>query len=154
MMNRRSQTLGGYCVTSNEEARIGLLLEHALQWSNEFTVFDKYSSDKTKQIAERHGAKVIDIPKTEQGHEKHGELIRECKSDWIMLCTPSSIPTKPLIDKRRRIIDDESSSDIDGILLPRKTWSFGQHNPDGPWGGLLYPMRRQEDKLFFIKYNS
>lgn len=141
--------LGSYCITYNEEARIGAYLSHALAWSDEVTIFDKGSTDNTVSIAKSRGARVVPITFSPPGHEQHNLLVKACHADWVFLCTPSSIPTKQLIEKVRRFINKSESIEFDAIEVARRTYSFGQDIQGGPWGVCYIPciMRRCSDAL-------
>ncbi|MGZ4956443.1 MAG: glycosyltransferase, partial [Methylobacter sp.] len=48
----------------NEEARIESCLKN-FSWAEELIVFDKHSTDRTREIAEKYATKVITVPFTQ-----------------------------------------------------------------------------------------
>ena len=139
------QRIACFMVTYNEAERLGAFLTHATKWANEIIICDKGSSDQTKAIAEAAGAKVYTIPYTEQGKESTRELIKNFGSQWNLVCTPSDIPTRKLIEEINQIIRSERSSELDAILIPRKTYSFGEDIESGPWGICYIPNAINKD---------
>lgn len=124
------------CILSyNEEHRISSALGHALEWADDVVVVDKGSTDRTREIAGKLGARVEVIAFSQQGHESNEEVFRFAKYDWVFSFTPGEIPTRKLIREARRLLDRGSDS-IDGVFLPMYYFSFGHHDITGrsPWG--------------------
>lgn len=128
-----------FMVTFNEAERIGFFLSHATKWADEVIICDKGSTDDTQAIAEKAGAIVHKIPYSEQGRESVRQLIKKYGGEWNLVCTPSDVPTKPLIDQLKTIISEDDSAELDAVLLPRKTYSFGENFKSSPWGVCYIP---------------
>ena len=58
-MKEKMVKISAYIVTLNEEKRIGKTLEAVKQVADEVFVIDSGSTDKTKEIAESHGATFL-----------------------------------------------------------------------------------------------
>jgi glycosyltransferase involved in cell wall biosynthesis len=124
----------------NEENRIFYVLASAITWANEVIVFNKSSTDRTKEICLQFGekVKVIDVPFSPAGH---GGTIANSKvpaNDWIYYTTASEIPTKKLIEQIKQILHD-SRGGLDLIYVPRKYFSLGIHDKRSPWSISYFP---------------
>ena len=89
-----NQKISVFILAYNSEANIGPALESA-QWADEIVVIDSHSTDRTGAIAEKHGARVVQID-----FEGFGKLriagIEHTTHDWIFSldtderCTPEA----------------------------------------------------------------
>ena len=70
-----------YIITFNEKEKISDCIKSVL-WADEIIVADSNSTDGTIEIANRLGAKVINIPFEGFGKLRN-EAISHCKSEWI-----------------------------------------------------------------------
>jgi hypothetical protein len=116
-------------LTYNEEARIQIALSHAFRWADEVVVVDKGSTDNTREIAEKAGARVAVINFSRQGHEDLSQIASFAENDWVWGFTPGEVPTKKVIDAGKAAISD----DVDLIVIPHKYFSFGLHHELSPW---------------------
>ena len=91
-------------LTYNEESRIHIALTHALAWADEVIVLDKHSTDSTREIALRMGARVHLIPFSRQGHERYEDMIAPATHDWVWHFTPGEVPTRRVIEEARRLL--------------------------------------------------
>ncbi|ATX82050.1 Glycosyltransferase involved in cell wall bisynthesis [Mariprofundus ferrinatatus] len=69
-------------IACNEEKRIGECLS-SVQWSDDIVVVDSGSSDRTVEIAESHGARVIHNPWPGYGEQKQFAS-SQAKNEWIL----------------------------------------------------------------------
>jgi glycosyltransferase involved in cell wall biosynthesis len=115
--------------THNEEPRIDYILKPAVKWADEVIVIDKGSTDRTVDIAEHYGAKVIQVGPSLAGDDNRREWINYSSNDWIYWGSPSEIPTRKLIDKVKLMVD----GDYDLITVPRKMYMLGVHSEHSPW---------------------
>jgi tetratricopeptide (TPR) repeat protein len=70
-------------IAKNEEHRLGKCLASAVDLVDETIVVDTGSTDSTKAIAARHGAKVFDFPWCDDFSAARNESIRHATGDWI-----------------------------------------------------------------------
>jgi len=76
---------------NNDERRLGRTLE-SLRAVDEVVLIDHDSSDKTIQLARRHGAKIIQaVPGVDDG-----AYVVDCRNDWVLLVRPNEIVTESL----------------------------------------------------------
>ncbi len=118
----------------NEESRIRPVLSHAVLWADEVLVADKGSTDATRDICREYGEKVrvLELPFAPKGHDDFVSLVKEAANDWIYVGTASEIPTRKLVERFRKIIDDTGGT-LDVVWVPRKVYSLGVHSPLSPW---------------------
>jgi glycosyltransferase involved in cell wall biosynthesis len=94
--------------TLNEAKNLPSCLEH-LQWASEIVVVDSGSTDDTQQIAERHGATVINFkwngqwPKKKNWALRHAPLAHE----WVLIVDADEWITPELADEIRAAIRSE-----------------------------------------------
>lgn len=133
-------------LTYNESARIQNALTHAIKWADEVVVIDKSSTDDTREIAARMGARVEQIPFSRQGHEDQKQLAAFAGNDWIWGFTPGEVPTAALITEGRRIAE---TGEWDLVRIPMKYFSFGIHHEKSPWSWSLQSRLYDRRKIVF-----
>jgi glycosyltransferase involved in cell wall biosynthesis len=124
-----------FILSRNEEEKIGPALE-SVSWAAEIVVIDSASTDRTVEIAERHGAKVVQVP-----FRKFGELrnagIEHTTQPWIFSLDSDERCTPAARDEILRIVADPASADA--YLVPRRNILLGRSIRHGGW----YPDYRQ-----------
>jgi len=128
-------TITAYVIAYNEAEKIAAAVQSVL-WADEIIVADSHSTDGTIEIAEKLGAKVIQID-----FEGFGKLrnsaIAQCKGDWIFSLDSDERCTPEVRDEILKIIKDPTSADI--YRVPRKNWFMGRWIKHSGW----YPNFRQ-----------
>lgn len=135
-------TLSALVVARNEESRLAACLER-LGFADELVVVLDRSTDRSAEIAQEFGARVI-----EGGWEREGDRrnlgIAECRSDWIVEVDADEHVSPDLAAEIRRTIE-QSKADwhqipVDNYIGARRVrhgWgaSFGK----GAYAGLFRP---------------
>ena len=80
----KKQKLSVVLATFNEEKNISDCLLSVKGWADEIIVVDEESTDKTKAIAEKIGAKVYVEPHEQIFHITKNKAIVKAKYDWIL----------------------------------------------------------------------
>ena len=115
------EKISAYILTYNEESKIGAAVK-SVKWADEVVVADSDSTDCTVSIAEKLGARVVNI-----SFEGFGKLrnsaIDSCKYDWIFSLDADERCTSKAASEIRRIID--SSDSADAYYVPRRNWFMG-----------------------------
>ena len=70
--------------TRNEEENIARCLESVKSIADEIIIFDEYSTDRTKEIAEKFGAKVFLEPHHDIFHVTKQKAIDAARGEWIL----------------------------------------------------------------------
>ena len=124
-----------YILAFNEESKITDTLK-TVDWVDEVVVIDSFSTDRTVEIAEQFGAKVI-----QQKFEGFGKLriagIENTSHDWIFSidsderCTPEA--------KKEILLTIENENSKDVYFIPRRNIFMGKKIKFCGW----YPNYRQ-----------
>ena len=113
-----------FILSKNEEQKIGPALE-SVWWAAEIVVIDSFSTDMTVEIAQRHGAKVVQI-----AFKKFGELrqagIDHTTQPWIFSLDCDERCTPEARDEILRIVADPGSADA--YRVPRQNILLGRRS--------------------------
>lgn len=82
--------------TRNEEENIGRCLESVKSIADEIIIFDEHSTDKTREIAETHGAKVYLEPHHDIFHITKQKALEKAKGEWILQMDADEVITPEL----------------------------------------------------------
>ena len=119
--------------TFNEEKNLESCLKAVKDWVGEIVVVDGSSTDKTREIAQKHGAKVIKTTNPPIFHLNKQKAIDECQGEWILQLDADEIVTTALREEIKKII--EQKDNFVAYYLPRKTTLLGKEIRKGG----LYP---------------
>jgi len=138
--------------TRNEEENIGRCLDSVKDVADEIIIFDEYSTDKTREIAERFGAEVYLEKHHEIFHITKQKALEQAKGEWILqldadeVVTPSlsreildvinkKIKTEsynPLFVRHQKLIEERDgqigkpTGEIVGYFIPRRNMFLGK----------------------------
>lgn len=87
----------------NEEENIKDCLE-SVKWADEVVVVDGSSTDKTREIAKKHGAKVFVTDNPPIFHINKQKALDACKGEWILQLDADERVTKKLAEEIKMII--------------------------------------------------
>lgn len=91
--------------TRNEEENIARCLESVKYIADEIIVFDEYSTDNTKKIAESFGAKVYLEPHHDVFHITKQKAIDMAKGEWILQMDADEVITPELAKEIVEVIN-------------------------------------------------
>ena len=114
--------LSVYIIAFNEEDKIAHALE-SVQWADEIIVADSFSTDNTARIAQKFGAKVIQIPFRGFG-DLRNRAIEACKNPWIFSLDADERCTKAARQEIKAIIESQDS--LDAYYVPRRNFFMGK----------------------------
>jgi glycosyltransferase involved in cell wall biosynthesis len=124
-----------YILTYNEEDKIEEAVKSVL-WADEVVVFDSFSEDRTVEIAEKLGARVVQAP-----FEGFGKLridaVASTKNDWIFSLDADERCTPEAMEEIRRIV--EAGGPEEAWFVPRRNYFMGKRIKYCGW----YPDYRQ-----------
>lgn len=98
-------------LTLNEEANLEACLR-AVRWSDDVTVFDSYSSDRTVEIAKDFGARVVQRRFDNERDHRTASLRLGFKHPWVFNPDADEIPTPELTDEMRRVVADGGRPEV------------------------------------------
>lgn len=109
-------------VALNEEANIGRTLD-SVKWADEIVLVDSGSTDRTREIAEKYGAKVVIEPW--QGHVAQKNYALElCTQTWVLALDADEEVSPNLANEIRNAIVDPNA--LNGYWMPRKNLFLGR----------------------------
>ncbi|WP_028578975.1 glycosyltransferase family 2 protein [Desulfogranum japonicum] len=113
--------LSVYIIAYNEADKIEAAINSVL-WADEIILADSHSQDETAAIAERLGARVVQIPFQGFG-ELRNQAMAACTHEWIFSldsderCTPEA---------KQEILSILENPQADAYYVPRKNFFMGQ----------------------------
>ena len=116
-------------ITLNEEKNIADAIR-SVDWADEVVVVDSESSDKTREIAESLGARVIVNPWPGFSAQKQFATER-AENDWIISLDADERISPELRSEIRSIIESEPAAD--GYKVPRLTYYMERPIRHGGW---------------------
>lgn len=124
------------CVISFQEADRIVRCVEALAWCDEVVVVDSGSTDGTRELAERAGARVIEQEWLGFGPQKRF-AVDAARNDWVLCVDCDERPTAALADEIRGL-DLARTDGPRGYSMPRMTGYLGKWIRRGGW----YPDRQ------------
>lgn len=118
-----------YLIAFNEEAKIGPALE-SVAWADEVIVADSHSTDRTAEIAEGHGARVVQIRFVGFGALRN-EALKHCSHEWIFSLDSDERCTAEVRDEIRAVIAEPDA--LDAYRVPRRNWFMGRWIKHSGW---------------------
>ncbi|MCP4216586.1 MAG: glycosyltransferase family 2 protein, partial [bacterium] len=123
-------------ITLNEEDRIEDALLSCKEIADEIVVLDSFSTDKTCEIAEKHGAAVYKKKFVDYGSQKNAALDK-AQHDWILNLDADERVCPTL---KKEILAFKNNADIscNGFRINRKTFYMDRWIKHSGW----YPDRK------------
>lgn len=115
----------------NEEERIESCLR-SFSWADEIVVFDKHSTDRTRDIAKKYATEIVLVPFSQASENVVKNISSRKSCDWVLFPTASSLIHPNLADEIIKLTSD-SSFNYDVIGLPYGMYSFGISSKYSPW---------------------
>ncbi len=128
-MRKAKVTVG--IIAKNEEKNIKDCIETVLGWADEIIVVDGYSVDKTVEIAEESGARVIKH-RFEGDFSKERNIVMENASgEWVLHIDADDRVTPEFKKTADTVIDRDESVDV--YKFKRKNFFLGHFMANGGW---------------------
>jgi (heptosyl)LPS beta-1,4-glucosyltransferase len=115
-------------LTKNEEHNIADCIE-SVCWADAVVVFDSLSQDRTVEIAQELGAKVIQRPFRDYADQRNAAL-EAVESRWVFFVDADERGTPELAAEVRQVIEDETKA---GWWVPRHNYIFGRLTRHAGW---------------------
>jgi glycosyltransferase involved in cell wall biosynthesis len=105
-------------VAMNEERTIGRVLEAARGLADEIILVDSGSTDATKEIATKYGAKVFEQEWLGYAAQKNHAL-GLATGDWLLSLDADEVLTAELKDEIKQVLSGSGCTEYDGFKIPR-----------------------------------
>lgn len=113
-------------LTYNEEVNLPRCLESIKDWAEEIVVVDSMSTDRTKEIAERYGARVLEHAFKNQAEQFNWALEHAgIKAEWVLKLDADERLTPELREEISKILADVPR-DISGFYMKRRVYFMGR----------------------------
>ncbi len=118
-------------ITLNEEESLLRTLE-SLAWVEEIVVVDCGSVDKTQQIAQAAGAKVIENKWQGYGQQKNFAM-EQATHDWVLNLDADEVISPELKKEIELFLQSPELTNYRGAKMPRRAWYLGRWIRHGGW---------------------
>ncbi len=123
-MSHDSHTVTAVIITKDEEAHLGDCLASVVDWVDEIVILDSGSSDRTKEIAEWHGARFyqnLEWP----GFGRQRQIAQSyVASHWCFWLDADERVSTALRDEILATVRQEAGNNV--YAIPRLNWFFGR----------------------------
>jgi glycosyltransferase involved in cell wall biosynthesis len=127
MAEHRTMT-SGFSITvimKNEAATLAQCLASVSDLVDEIVVVDTGSSDRSKDIALRHGARVFDLPWPDSFAAARNESIRHATGKWLLWLDADEYFDEANRDKLRRLVAELNDDNTAYVMQQRSAASNG-----------------------------
>lgn len=124
-----------YIIAYNEVEKIAATIESA-RWADEIIVVDSWSTDGTVELAQKLGARVVQVTFKGFG-DLRNHAIAACSHDWIFSLDSDERCTPEVAAEIKSIVS--SNDALDAYWTPRRNYFMGRWIRHSGW----YPNYRQ-----------
>jgi len=118
-------------IAKNEQDKIADCID-SVAWVQEILIIDTGSTDLTKDIAKRMGARIIEYKGSGTYDKWRNCGLKNAKGDWIFYIDADERATETLRNEINKIISTHTS--LNAYAIPRKNYILGQlFNYSGQW---------------------
>jgi len=119
-------------VACNEEINIARCLASAADLAEEIVVVDSGSRDRTREVAEAYGARVVHHDWIGYRDQKNIAL-NLCTKEWVLALDCDEELSPELRTEIQRFFADGKDRKFDGASFNRKVWFMGRWITHGDW---------------------
>ena len=101
-----NQTISLCMITKNEEKFLELCLNSVKSIVDEIIIVDTGSTDKTKEIAKKFNAKIIDFKWIDDFSAAKNESLKHATRDWVLVLDADEVIEKKDLDKIKNAIEN------------------------------------------------
>lgn len=121
--NNKLPTISAAIATFNEENNITDCIDSLKKITTDIVVVDGQSTDKTQDLAEDAGGKVIVVPNNPMFHKNKNLAIKNCKGEWVLLMDADERISPELAEEIKHIIGTQPKEN--GFWINRSNWFLG-----------------------------
>lgn len=111
--------------TFNNEQSIGPILKAAKRVSGKIMIIDSFSTDKTVEIANKHGAELF-RRKYDYSADQKNWALEKVQTEWTMVIDSDELLSDGLIKEIRQLIDKGIPNEIIGFRIPFVHFLWGR----------------------------
>ena len=132
-------TLSIIILTKNEDKDIEATVQNARQWADEVLVVDSGSTDRTVELAEKNGARVVYRAWDNDFAAQRSFALTQTEADWVLYLDADEHVNTELGNAVKKIVTACNKNEVvlKQYTLLRKTVAFGKQFSHGP----LHPDR-------------
>lgn len=123
-------TITAAVITKNEAGHITDCLA-ALRWADDLLVVDSLSTDRTVELAQAAGARVLQRPFDTYAHQRNYTL-DQATGDWVVFVDADERVPEPLAAEIRTVVNSAGPHEA-GFWLPRRNYILGQWVRHAGW---------------------
>lgn len=117
-------------LTKNEEGKIARCIE-SIKWADEILIIDDESVDRTRQIAQSLGARVIVRPLNGDFAAQRNFGMDEASGDWVLQMDADEVVTEKLRNEIEKNLADNCP--YSAFIIKRKEFFLGHFMQYGGW---------------------
>lgn len=126
MKSKHVHSLSVVYAVHNEERLLGMSLKSIADLADEIVVVDGESTDRTREIAKKFGARVIETTNKPIFHINKQMAMDDAKGEWTLQMDADEEIDADMAKDIKRILNTEDTSGLDqGYWLKRKNWFLG-----------------------------
>lgn len=118
-------------ILSKNEEKFLLRCLSGLQWCDEIILIDDYSTDKSRDIAKRFGAKVYKRKLNNDFSSQRNFALKRAKTEWSFFVDADEVVTEALTREIQKNIED---GHLNGLFVNRQDIFMGKKMNGGEWG--------------------
>jgi glycosyltransferase involved in cell wall biosynthesis len=126
-----SVSISAVLIVRNEERNLPYALRSVLPWADEVLVVDMHSEDRTRELAETFGARVLLHEVTGFVEPARAFALERCQGTWVLLLDADGLVPAPLSRRLRAIADGDEA---DAVVIPRANFLLGRRLGHSGWG--------------------
>ena len=107
-------------ITKNEETYLENCLNSVKDIVDEIIIVDTGSTDKTKEIAKKFGAKIFDFKWIDDFSAARNESLKHATKDWILVLDADEVIEKNDLQKIKNVV--ENPDDFAGFQLEQRSY--------------------------------
>ncbi len=127
--------ISAYIIAYNQAEKIEAAVSSVL-WADEVVLVDSFSTDRTAEIANALGARVVQVAFNGFG-DLRNQAVKACQHEWIFSLDSDERCTEAVRDEILALIEGSPPHDV--YLVPRRSYMMGRWIKGSGW----YPNFRQ-----------
>lgn len=128
-LKQRRPTLGLSMIVKDEETHLPLCLASVAGMVDEVVVVDTGSSDRSREVAQEAGARVVDFPWNGSFSDARNAGLNEMQSDWVLVLDADEVMDPDTVHNLRGLIE-MSTAQLTGYQLKIRNYKYADNDVD------------------------